>query len=461
MIVLSRSNAEPFALDSCAGFVTAKAHAIDAPGAWSPDITLMRLNIEPRAMESNPRKPLPPTPPMKPSRTTSPSLGSLTSQERGQGPRAPHASEYRKHSLEDILQPAEDVVNKRVKSSDPRLSIPDDTMRPPITGETPPAVWKELHDHFKHVHEQEYTQTELARAESEAAGNGREMVGESERLGGISSENGKERQFKIREKVTLGSPLNYRPLETLQLGERPENGRLEPTKALIGIRWDGPPSMDRAMDSTTSKSPEESTQENAVPTIAGPTSEGQEEVTQAQPLLNPAVRPSSSAIGLTMMDGQPMFFFEVHGRVYSHFSLSVILDILNKSIPHWAAGLHTYPKSTQALEAKLAANEELIREQDELIAKKRSSIKSLEEKYDELIQIMPESQKQELILMRDKTRIAMEEEIDHLSKARDQFAKDLKAIKSRIALFNSNIVEMKRVIPDIVRNLTDLESRIP
>jgi len=166
-------------------------------------------------------------------------------------------------------------------------------------------------------------------------------------------------------------------------------------------------------------------------------------------------------MGLMVSNGEPILFIRIDGRKEASASLTTLVVMLTEAIPQWAAKIHAYSRSLQALEAKLPADNELIREQDDLIANKRASIETLKQKYDDLMNLMPESQREELVQMRDKTTIAIERELAELIKAREASANAIKIKRGKIRKSESEMLRLKRVIPDFVRALTDLGNGLP
>ncbi|KAE9381917.1 hypothetical protein N431DRAFT_425485 [Stipitochalara longipes BDJ] len=406
-------------------------------------------------MDSNIGKNPAPVPDPAPRSMARPSVGSGASQERNYTPSPIPSSQFRKHSLDNMLQSPEGIATKRVKSSDPRVSIPEDTVRPPNTGETPPVVWKALHDYSRLVHGQEYAHAELARVGSDAVGNeSRELVEAPDRLGTTTSEKQNDGQLETREPAGNEQNFSNYPLQAVQLDENTEHGRMEPAKALVEDRGNDRSSIARVTDSSAQKSPPEGSTKNA---ISASLQRG-----TIQKLEYPvALVTGGKAAHVATVDGEPWIYFERIDGEATRFSVVFMLRHMNTGMPIWATRFPEYSQRLQALEAKLPADEKLIREQDELIANKRSNIESLEHKYDELIQMMPEPQKEELVLVRDRTRIAVQQEVDQLSRRREGLFNALQYDKAKIGQFKVEMIELKRIIPELVRNLAELADRLP
>jgi hypothetical protein len=81
-----------------------------------------------------------------------------------------------------------------------------------------------------------------------------------------------------------------------------------------------------------------------------------------------------------------------------------MLKVLNTAVPIWSSRYHLFSLSIKALGAGLPPKEAFIREKKETILNKGVRDRALGANYGKLIQVMPESQREELLLVREKTR---------------------------------------------------------
>jgi hypothetical protein len=90
------------------------------------------------------------------------------------------------------------------------------------------------------------------------------------------------------------------------------------------------------------------------------------------------------------------------------------------------------------------------------IRNKELKIKALEQKYDELLQMMPASQHEELLLMKEKSKRTMQQEVDELRKANEDTLNVLPVRKAQIAQFKIDVTNLKQVLPEVMQALTEL-----
>jgi hypothetical protein len=132
-----------------------------------------------------------------------------------------------------------------------------------------------------------------------------------------------------------------------------------------------------------------------------------------------------------------------------------LLKVINQKAPNWPQ----FPQHLQrvkALEALLPSDEEIIRKKEDAIRNKELKIKAFEQKYDELLQMMSASQHEELLLIKEKSKRTMQQEVDELRKANEDTLNALPVRKARIAQFKVDVTNLKQVLPEVMRALTEL-----
>ena len=137
-------------------------------------------------------------------------------------------------------------------------------------------------------------------------------------------------------------------------------------------------------------------------------------------------------------------------------SLLNLLKVIKQNVPNWLAQFPQSLQQAKALEALLPSDEETIRKKEDDIRYKELKIKALEQKYDEELQMMPESQHEELLLIKEKSKRTMQQEVDELMKANEDTLNVLQVRKDQIAQFKIGVTNLKQVLPGVMQALTEL-----
>jgi hypothetical protein len=70
--------------------------------------------------------------------------------------------------------------------------------------------------------------------------------------------------------------------------------------------------------------------------------------------------------------------------------------------------------------------------------------------------MMPESQHEELLLIKEKSKRTMQQEVDELMKANEDTLNVLQVRKDQIAQFKIGVTNLKQVLPGVMQALTEL-----
>ncbi|KAH8771483.1 hypothetical protein BGZ57DRAFT_928988 [Hyaloscypha finlandica] len=137
-------------------------------------------------------------------------------------------------------------------------------------------------------------------------------------------------------------------------------------------------------------------------------------------------------------------------------SLHNLLEVIKQTVPNSLAQFPQCLQEAKALEALLPSDKETIRKNGDDIRNKEHKIKALEQKYDELLQMMPESKHEELLLIKEKSKRTMQQEVDELTKANEDTLNVLQVRKAQIAQFKIVMANLKQVLPEVMQALTEL-----
>jgi hypothetical protein len=396
------------------------------------------------------------------------------------------SSEYRKHSLEDILHTPDGISTKRVKSSLAVVTVPECNVELQSHGDgsskSPPARLEYI-NHIESLHRQSKRRLMEMRKSGEVGGSitGSGIVDGSD----VYTTHTHENEIYGSTNANIEKPSNLNVASPARVGAFNISGARIETKIqekgnLVSTFWEDHSHMSgmlkigcmQTLEILRGLEKSNSTAEGSVPSTQGMSRGSQRQRDTNREMNSPNTRaqesptPGNSLLEISSVKDNPRIAYPSQVSTtginsdMSIFcgapSLHNLLEVIKQTVPNSLAQLPQCLQEAKALEALLPSDKETIRKNGDDIRNKEHKIKALEQKYDELLQMMPESQHEELLLIKEKSKRTMQQEVDELTKANEDTLNVLQVRKAQIAQFKIVMANLKQVLPEVMQALTEL-----
>jgi hypothetical protein len=156
-----------------------------------------------------------------------------------------------------------------------------------------------------------------------------------------------------------------------------------------------------------------------------------------------------------LVDGVPYFTFK--NTLSLPDVISCLISCLPPNIQNWVAHVSEHLQNLESLKATVLTDEGNLSAKEEVIRKKEADLGTLEKKYEELMEVLPGSQREELLVLREKSRKAMQQDLEGLKTSKEQELVVLQHRKKCIRKLESDIQVMKALVPKLEEILTELK----
>ncbi|KAE9379466.1 hypothetical protein N431DRAFT_526593 [Stipitochalara longipes BDJ] len=466
-------------------------------------------------MASNPttdRQPVPP-PPTRQTTSSPEALGEGYCSNNGERTKQP--SEYRKHSLEDSLQARKNTSTKRVKASAPVSDTPQEGALPCKHRDVAySGSLQERSDYQMQLYmleQQNKAWLMMARREQEINGGG-EIVGGSGSNAQISPGNANKDHANVLEKPSQANGESSAQLEALKsTGERPEaigdyqrmfnilesqkekvfgiTGKhqsdiLRPVTCTIPgsngaqILWAMGPGITKAKVGFLATLLQEAIEGiREKPRKGGPSDDdlSQPRVLDNGSQMSPS-RPGSIVSPHTQADSlDPSTISQTQEivalkHVWDTFNLAGqaledMVTYINNAKVQMDRGLEELPTTLHNLNALkdclLPKSEASLQKQQDLLDTKKGELETLEAKYDDLIAMTPDAQKEGLQNIKVEAILNLRRDLEDMGKDEDQLSRNVWGTRLMIDRAKGDLATLKDIAPRLIEVLKKLLEKLP
>jgi len=141
-------------------------------------------------------------------------------------------------------------------------------------------------------------------------------------------------------------------------------------------------------------------------------------------------------------------------------SLPDQLNVAHTSVKKLLGNLPAYLQNIEELKHSIPANTETIHGYEEDLKKKEAEPKTVENRYNELIQMTPEAQRRELREVKDKAMLTMQQDQDKVRLKRDRTTIKMETKNKKIAELEEALGRRRELVPELIADLTKLAPKI-
>jgi len=141
-------------------------------------------------------------------------------------------------------------------------------------------------------------------------------------------------------------------------------------------------------------------------------------------------------------------------------SLPNQLNIAHTSVKTLLENLPAYFKDTEVFKHSIRADIKLLQFCEEDLVKKGAEIEDLENRYNELIQMTPVAQQEELEQVKEKTMLTMQQDRERLRLGRDKTLGEVEEKNQRIAALEGALRRARELVPELIEDLTKLAPKL-
>jgi DNA repair ATPase RecN len=136
------------------------------------------------------------------------------------------------------------------------------------------------------------------------------------------------------------------------------------------------------------------------------------------------------------------------------------VNIAHTSVKELLENLPAYVQNIQDFKHSIPADIQALQGHEENLNKKEAEIKTLENRYNELIQMTPEVQQGELRQVKDRAMLTMRQDWEKLRLNRDNTMVEVEGRTERIAGFERELGRARELVPELIENLIKLAPKL-
>ncbi|KAH6684654.1 hypothetical protein B0J14DRAFT_555611 [Halenospora varia] len=141
-------------------------------------------------------------------------------------------------------------------------------------------------------------------------------------------------------------------------------------------------------------------------------------------------------------------------------SLPDQLNIAHASVKELLENLPAYFQNIQNFKHTIPADVRTLQGYEEDLGKKEAKIRALENSYNELFEMTPGAQQGELLEVRDKAMLTMQQEREKLRLNRDNVMREVEGKNERIAELEGALERARELVPELIEDLIKLAPKL-
>lgn len=141
-------------------------------------------------------------------------------------------------------------------------------------------------------------------------------------------------------------------------------------------------------------------------------------------------------------------------------SLPDQLNIAHTSVKKLLENLPAYFEDIEGYKRSIRGGIQMLQFGEELLVKKEAEIEDLENRYNELIQMTPVAQQEELRQVKEKAILTMQQDREKLKLNRDKTMGEVEEKNQRIAALEGALGRARELVPELIEDLTKLAPKL-